>query len=248
VSVLASPTGHQAGLAFYYRIKPAVIEIAEARLEATDRRAKPRGLLRLSAPTAFGKSFVIPAISKFQKEFPEIEIDLAVSDRPVDIVAEGLDLAIRVRHLPDSSLKARRLGDIRIVVYAATEYFDRHGRPEYPKDLKHHRCLLREGLEETWPFQVDGRAVSVQVQGHLKINEVHAMNAAVAHGLGVHQGPYWHVSEQFERREFEVVLDNFEPPRIPIYAAYPPSRLTPAKTRLFLDALTEELQRKGFST
>lgn len=237
----------EAGIAFYHRIRPAVSEIADARLEAADRRAEPRGLLRLSSPTAFAKTFVIPAVGQFQQQFPEVAIDLAVSDRPVDLIAEGFDLAIRIRRLPDSSLKARRLGDVRIVVYGAKEYFEQHGRPNLPQDLEHHRCLLRDGPSETWSFRVNRKPMSIAVEGDLRINEVHAMHAAVVRGLGITQGPYWHVDEQVERGDFDVVLEDFEPVPIPIYAAYPPSRLTPAKTRLFVDTLIEQLRQRPIS-
>ncbi len=240
-------TATEAGMAFYHRVRPAFSEIIDARLEAADRRAKPRGLLRLRSPAAFASAFVIPAIGRFLEQFPDVDIDLTVSDRPVDLIAEGIDLAIRIRRLPDSSLKSRHLGDIRIVAYASKTYFDRHGRPEHPQDLRRHRCLLREGLEEVWPFRIDGGAVSIAVEGDIKVNEVHAMNAAVAHGLGIHQGPYWHISEQVARGEFEIVLEDFEPAPMPVHAAYPPSRLTPAKTSLFVDVLAQQLRDKGVS-
>jgi DNA-binding transcriptional LysR family regulator len=122
----------EAGLAFYRRVKPALAEISEARLEAANRRAEPSGLLRMAAPVLFGSTYVVPTIADFIVRYPAIEADLKVSDRPVDVVGDGFDLAVRIRELPDSSLKARRLGELRTVVYGAPGYFKRHRRPIVP--------------------------------------------------------------------------------------------------------------------
>jgi DNA-binding transcriptional LysR family regulator len=118
----------EAGLAFYRRVKPAFAEISEARLEAANRRVEPSGLLRIASPVVFGATYVVPAIAEFFARYPQIETDLKLSDRPVDVVGDGFDLAVRIRELPDSSLRARRLGELRTVVYGAPSYFARHGR------------------------------------------------------------------------------------------------------------------------
>lgn len=130
----------EAGLAFYRRVKPAYTEISEARLEATNRRVEPAGLLRIAAPVQFAAAYVVPAIADFMQRYRRIEVDMKASDRPVDVVGEGFDLAVRIRELSDSSLKARRLGELRTVVYGAPDYFARHGRPNRPDDLMHHQC------------------------------------------------------------------------------------------------------------
>ncbi|TAI63311.1 LysR family transcriptional regulator, partial [Bradyrhizobium sp. Leo170] len=150
----------EAGLAFYRRVKPAFSEISEARLEAARRRAEPSGLLRVTAPVLFGSTFVAPALADFIARYPRIKADLQGSDRPIDVVGGGFDLAIRIRDLPDSSLKARRLGELRTVVYAAPGYLDRHGHPRHPDDLVRHQCILHgtaEAETQAWRFQVRGR-------------------------------------------------------------------------------------------
>jgi DNA-binding transcriptional LysR family regulator len=239
----------EAGLAFYRRVKPAFAEISEARLEAANRRAEPSGLLRIAAPVLFGATYVVPTIAEFIARYPRIEADLRVSDRPVDVVGDGFDLAVRIRELADSSLKARRLGELRTVVYGAPGYFARHGRPEAPDDLARHRCVLRststsESEAEAWRFQIGGQVRMVRVSGGFRANDTTAAQAAVRHGLGVGYGPFWQIRDSLDRGALEIVLQDFEAPRIPIHAVVPPTGMPPAKTRLFVDALAERLKHE----
>ncbi|WP_043159622.1 LysR family transcriptional regulator [Bradyrhizobium sp. Ai1a-2] len=237
----------EAGLAFYRRVKPAFSEISEARLEAASRRAEPSGLLRVTAPVLFGSTFVAPALADFIARNPRIKADLQGSDRQIDLVGAGFDLAIRIRDLPDSSLKARRLGELRTVVYAAPGYLDRHGRPGHPDGLVRHQCILHgtsEGETATWRFHVRGRIRNVRVSGCFRTDNVAAAHAAACHGLGIGYGPFWQIAEQFDRGALEVLLEEFEAPRIPIQAVFPPSGMAPAKTRLFVELLAERLKRE----
>jgi len=237
----------EAGLAFYKRVKPAVAAISEARLEAANRRAEPSGLIRIAAPVLFGSTFVVPAIADFIARYPRIEADLKVSDRPVDVVGDGFDLAVRIRELPDSSLKARRLGELRTVVYGAPGYFARHDRPDHPDDLVRHQCVLRSTSEsetEMWRFHIDGQVRMVRVSGCFRTDNTTAAQAAVCHGLGIGFGPFWQIRDLFDRGALEIVLEAFEAPRFPIHAVVPPSGMPPAKTRLFLDTLAERLKRE----
>ena len=224
----------EAGLAFYRRVKPAFTEISEARLEAASRRVEPAGLLRIAAPVLFASSYVVPAVADFMTRHPRVEVELKASDRPIDLVGEGFDLAVRIRQLPDSSLKARRLGELRTVVYGAPRYFARHGRPPHPDDLARHQCLLRstrEGETEAWRFQVGGRIRLVHVGGRFRTDSTSAVHAAACHGLGIGYGPFWQIRELFDRGALEIVLDDFEAPKIPIQAVLSPSTRPPAKTR-----------------
>jgi DNA-binding transcriptional LysR family regulator len=237
----------EAGLAFYRRVKPALAEIAEARLEAASQRAEPSGLLRIAAPVMFGSTYVVPAIADFMARYPRIEADLKVSDRPVDLVGGGFDLAVRIRELPDSSLKTRRLAELRTVVYGSPDYFARHGRPRHPDDLARHRCILRstsEGETESWRFRVNGRVKLVRVAGCFRTDNMTAAQAAACHGLGIGYGPFWQIRDYFDRGALKIVLENFEAPRMPIHAVFPPSGMAPAKTRLFADMLAERLKRE----
>ncbi len=235
----------EAGLAFYRRVKPAFAEISEARLEAANRRVEPSGLLRVAAPILFGATHVVPAIAEFMARFPQIEADVNMSDRPVDVVGDGFDLAVRIRELPDSSLKTRRLGELRTVVYGAPDYFKRHGRPRQPSDLADHQCILRrtaQGEADAWRFRIDGRLTTVQVNGRFRTDSTTAAHAAARHGIGVGYGPFWQIRDLVDQETLEIVLEDFEAPRTPVRAVFPPSAIPPAKTHLFVDLLAERLK------
>lgn len=233
-----------AGRDFYRKVKPAIAAIAEAQAEAAGRRTEPRGLLRLGSPVAFGAAFMAPAIAEFVERHPGVEVDLRVSDSPVDVIAEALDLAVRVRHLPDSSLRARKLGELRIVAYGAPEYFRRRGHPARPDDLAQHACIVRSRPGEpadAWTFSVGGEVRAVDVAGPLRTNEIGAVHAAARQAIGVGYGPWWQIRPWLDDGALETVLEPFEPPRLPVSAVFPASRGLPAKTRLFLDLLAARL-------
>ncbi|MBR1130692.1 LysR family transcriptional regulator [Bradyrhizobium iriomotense] len=237
----------EAGLAFYRRVKPAFAEITEARLEAANRRLEPSGLLKVAAPVLFGSTHVVPVIAEFMARFPQIEVDVNMSDRPVDVVGDGFDLAVRIRELPDSSLKTRRLGELRTVVYGAPDYFARHGHPHHPNDLARHQCILRRtgrGEMDTWRFRIDGSAAIVQVNGRFHTDNMTAAHAAARHGLGVGYGPFWQIRDLVDQGALEIVLETFEAPRTPVRAVFPPSAIPPAKTHLFVDLLAERLKHE----
>jgi DNA-binding transcriptional LysR family regulator len=235
----------EAGLAFYRRVKPAIAEIADAREEAASRRVEPSGLLRIAAPLQFGAAYVAPVVADFIARYPRIEADLRGSDRPVDMLGGQFDLAIRIRELPDSSLKARRLGQLRAVAYAARSYLERHGRPRHPDELVHHKCILHGTSEaEAWRFKVAGRVRMVTVSGAFRTDNAAAAQAVARGGLGIGYGPLWQIIDHVDRGGLEIVLEKFEPPRMPIHAVFPPSAMPPAKTRLFTDMLAQRLARE----
>jgi DNA-binding transcriptional LysR family regulator len=236
----------EAGLAFYQRVKPALNEIEEARLEAADRRVEPSGLLRIGAPVAFAAAHMVPAVHDFMKRHPRIEVELWASDGPADLFEQGLDLAVRIRELPDSGMQARKLGELRVVVFGAPTYFAAHDRPERPEDLARHQCVVRlvEGNGEAWAFRIDGRRKSIRVGGRFRTNSTPAIHAAVAEGLGLGLTPLWQIRGLVDRGAVEVVLEQFEATMLPIYAVWPSTKLPMAKTRLFIEALAARLKRE----
>jgi DNA-binding transcriptional LysR family regulator len=235
----------EAGLAFYHRIKPALAEIGTAKLAAADQRGEPSGLLRISAPTLFASAHVAPVISEFLRRYPDTAIELRASDRPVDVVEEGLDVAIRIRDLPDSSLKARRLGALRIVVFGAPEYFEEHSRPQHPDELAQHQCVLRlSEASESWPFRMSSGRKSVHVHGRFKTDSAAAGQVAVVHGLGLGRAPLWQIRALIDTAAVEIVLEDFEVEKLPIYAVMSPAGSSLAKTRLFVSLLATRLKHE----
>ena len=234
----------EAGLAFYRRVGAALSEIEAAKLETSNRRSEPAGLLRITSSTVFAPLYVVPAVCAFLESHPKVDIELDMSDGYVDLISQGFDLAIRIGELPDSSLKARRLAYLRRVVFAAPDYFAKHGRPKVPGDLAGHQCLVRTSARDSdaWPFLVGGRLKIVKVAGRFRSSGAPAVNEAAVQGLGIANAPLWQVRALVDRGVVELILTRFEPPLLPVHAVWPATRLLPAKTQLFLDYLAARLK------
>lgn len=238
----SSPT--PTGMNFYNRVRPALNEISEAALEAVNQRSKPAGLLRITASVLFAPIHLVPVIAEFMRRHPDIEIELKLSDRFVDLVEEGFDLAIRIGELQDSGLRARRLGEMRRVVFGAPAYFAKHGRPAHPKELLQHQCITRtlETKSEGWPFLIDGKAKTVHISGNLRTDNTAATYSAAKLGLGLGFTPLWQIRDSVAQGELEVILEEFETPMVPIHAVSPPTKMPLPKTRLFVDFLAKRLK------
>lgn len=234
----------EAGESFYRRIKPAVEEIHEAREEAAQRRSEPSGTFRLGAPILFAPRFLMPVIADYMARFPEVEVDLDLSDAFVDLAGSGLDMVIRIGELADSGLTGKRLGTLRRVVFGAPSYFARFGRPSHPDQLVGHVCINRTVDERpgSWVFTIDGRARTVKVNGMFRTNSMNAIYAAVEEGLGLGYSPLWQVKHLIDAGKVETVLEDFEPALVPIHALWLEGRSPSAKIRRFLDLLGERLK------
>jgi len=240
----SNPT--DAGLAFHRRLSAALAEIEAAKLETSNRRAEATGLLRIASSTGFSPLYIVPALPEFLAAHPGVEVELELSDRFIDIIGEGYDLAIRIGELPDSALKARRLANSRRVVFAAPGYLAKHGRPRSPEDLARHQCIVRTAsrVGNAWPFKVNGRVKTVKVAGRPRTSGAAAANMAAALGLGIAFGPLWQVKSLIDRGDVELILSRFEPPTIPINAVWPATKVLPARTQLFVEFLAARLQRQ----
>jgi DNA-binding transcriptional LysR family regulator len=234
----------EAGRVFYERIKPAVAEIIEARSEAANIRGGVSGRLRVGAPVLFASYYVAPIVSRFLMLYPNVEIELIASDEQVDLLAEGLDIAVRIGESVDDSLVARRLNALRVVTFAAPVYFAEHGRPKQPGDLAGHTCILRAGQDvgDQWPFRVDGRPQTVKVNGRFRTNSAAAIRAAAAAGYGLARLPLWQVRESVEQGTLEIVLTEFETDGMPIQLVWLPTKAPMERVRRFVDFLANGLK------
>lgn len=232
------------GLEFYRRVQPAIAEIAEARLETANRRGEPAGTLIVGASVLFAPVFLVPAVAAFMEQYPNIHVELNLSDRFVDIVEERMDLAIRIGEMPSSTdLTVRQLGELRRVVFGAPSYFERYGRPSHPDELTDHQCMLRSAAGDTdyWPFRIDGKERSVRVSGRFRADHIAAVNAAAVEGLGIAFAPLWQIGGLVKQGGVELVLTEFEAPRVPVRAVWPTTKLPLSKkTRLFIDFLANQ--------
>ncbi len=234
----------EAGRALCRRLSAALAEIEDAKREASRGRAQPAGLLRVTTSTAFGALYLVPTISVFLEKHPKIELELDLSDRYADLVAEGFDLAVRIGEMRDSTLKARRLANLRRVVFAAPTYLARHGHPKSPTDLLRHACIVRTAALDgnAWPFLVGGKSRKIRVTGRFKTSGALAANEAAARGLGIANAPLWQVRTLVDRGDVELILTRFEPPPMPVHAVWPATRVLPARTQLFIDLVAARLK------
>ena len=232
----------ETGRAYYARCIRLLADLEETELAASDMHAAPRGELRVNATPSFGVLHLAPAIADFIARYPEISIDLMLSNQMADLIAEGFDVAVRVEQLPDSSLIARHLAPCRFVVCGAPGYFERHGEPRTPADLTGHNCLSVGGpgvsYYRTWHLSAgDGTVLAVTANGTLRTNSGAALKSAALAGHGLVCLPTYLVGDALQSGQLVTVLDDYLAPPLPLRALYPHSRHLSAKVRAFVDFL-----------
>jgi DNA-binding transcriptional LysR family regulator len=231
----------EAGSAFYEHCARVVEEAGKAEESVARLSEAPRGLLRTTAPVAFGSSHVAPAVPEFLERYPEVQVDLELNDRVVDLAAEGFDLAIRLTGNPQQNLVARRLTTARKLVCAAPAYWRRHGKPRTPAELAHHNCVLYGTAPSAgeWFFNGPAGEERVRVGGNFRVNGSDALREAALGGLGVIRLTSITVDRELASGRLETALDEYAPPDTDIYAMYLPNRYLSKKTRVFIDFLSE---------
>ncbi|MET4665197.1 LysR family transcriptional regulator [Sphingomonas sp. PvP056] len=213
----------------------------EAALDAAN---APTGLVRVAAPMSLGLLAIAPVIADFLVLNPGIQIDLHLSDARVDIVAEGFDIALRIATLPDSSLRSRKLADMRMHVVAAPAYLALHGRPTHPGQLGEHRCFAYTNVTAPWRFVgADGTEVSVRLNGPLATNSGEAMLPALRRGLGIAMLPEFIVAEDLKAGRIEIILADWAPHTGALHLMTPPGTLRPARVEGLIAFLTDRLKQ-----
>lgn len=224
-----------------------ILSEGEAAEEAAFESASaPAGVVRVAAPLTFGISHLAPALADFMTMHPGIRIDLRLSDAFVDIVGEGIDVAIRIAELPDSSLRARRLAPVMGYVVGAPAYFDRVGRPRHPADLATHSCFIYTNMAtpEVWRFRkAGGEEAAVRVDGPMRTDSGDAMLPALCAGLGVARLPDFLVSEHIAAGRLEAVLDDWSGGATGLHLLTPPGTLRPARVEALIEFLSARLKR-----
>jgi LysR family transcriptional regulator, regulator for bpeEF and oprC len=219
------------------RILDAVNESESSFRENVD----PSGLLRVACPTALAHAFLLPEVPGFLARYPRLKLDLQISDRYVNLVDEGTELAVRIGHLEDSALRARRIGMFGRVCVASQDYLAKRGVPKTPDALREHDCVVYTLLSSgaTWRF----RDVEIPVSGRLRVNSPEAARFAVMAGLGVGLGPQWLFEEGLRSGRLQLLLANFAAPLVPIQIVYVANRLLPKRALVFMDFVAEVFQR-----
>ncbi|MEO1891181.1 MAG: LysR family transcriptional regulator [Alcanivorax sp.] len=207
----------------------------EALTAISDYQRRPTGVLKLTCATTFGEKFIAPLVNDFLAEHPQLSVRMDFTNRPVDIVDEGFDVAVRTGALPDSSLIARKLCPRREYVVGSADYFQRHPRPHTLGELAGHNCLL--GSADHWTFDLDGQHRAWRVEGNWRANSGLALLDAVYKGLGLAQLPDYYVREGLERGELVSVLDAHACTHTAVWVVYPRHRHLSPKVRQFVDFL-----------
>lgn len=228
-----SPT--DAGLRFYERARSAIREADEAELEARGAGASLSGRLRVSAATTFARLLIVPRLPEFLARHPDLNIEVLLDDRVIDLVSEGIDLALRMGELADSTAVARRIARGRRSVIATPGYLDRAGVPSSPADLVAHEAIVYSQLANSWTFRKNGTEASVVVTGHVRLSAAEGIRAAVLAGMGLTVNSDWMFAPELESGTVRRVLTDWELPPIDLWAVFPTGRLASAKARAFAD-------------
>ncbi len=221
----------------YYTEARRILEAVEETESSFKENVAPSGLLRVACPTALAHTFLVPHIPRFLEQYPEMTLDLQINDRYVNLVDEGVELAIRIGHLQDSAMRARRLVLFERVCVASTEYLAKHGTPVTPDDLRSHDCLIYTLLSTgtTWHF----RDTDVPVSGRLRVSSPEAIRECVNAGLGIAQGPEWLYEKGLKNGNLQLLLTEYTAPPAPIQAVYLANRLLPKRAIVFMDFVAE---------
>src|SRR5882672_6368696 len=229
------------GATYYDTCARLLAEIEEADATVAAGRVEPRGALKVALPAAFGHLHVSPLIPRFAARYPNVQLALSLSDRAVNVIEEGFDLAVRIADLADSSLAARKLAPNRRVVCASPDYLRRHGVPQTPQDLAGHNCLTTSDFTMTWDYKdPEGKSGAVRVSGRYACDNWEVLREWALAGLGVALKSTWDVRRHLEDGSLVPLCPGYTfGTDVAIYAVYPHRRFLPAKTRAFIEFLAE---------
>jgi len=233
----------EAGKEYYHHCIRILNDFQEAEASIGKGKIKPTGTLRISTSAAFGRTCLLPYLDEFFSAYPDINIDLLFDDDYIDLVKQGIDLAIRIGPLADSTLIARKIGTSPRVVVASTDYLVKHGRPKKPADLIKHNCLLYslQKSPDLWYFNsAQEGAESVRVSGRLKASSSDAICDATMEGLGISVLCEWYARKYIQEGRLKVILQDYHPTAYDINAVYPERKFVPQKVKRMIEFLAEK--------
>ena len=233
----------EAGRDFYESAVPLISDLEAAESRIGSGQASPSGVVRVTAAPGFSRRYVVPKLLSFRARYPNVVVEMLVSERTSNLVEEGIDLAIRNGALADSSLIARKIGEFAVVAVASAEYLERRGEPTRLSDLDGHDGVIFVSQDgpRPWTFATRAGVISYQAAASFRSNDGEQLRAAVLAGLGITQAPYWLFAADIRAGTVRRILRDREPARIPISAVRPASRRQPSKVAVFVDFLAELL-------
>ena len=235
----------EVGQAYYDRCLPLLDQFDEVEDAVRDRHHTPAGLIRLTAPTGFGEQILTPALAGFLERYPDIRLDVTLTNATLSLVEEGLDLAIRVGSPGDSTMIARKLAPMRLVFCASPEYLARCGHPASPEDLANHACLVDSNFHNSnlWPYKEEGEVKRVRVDGPFCVNTPRAACDMAVAGLGISLSPHYAAAPRVADGKLQLLFEDRELDAFGLYALYPHNRHLSARVRALVDYLADYCRR-----
>lgn len=230
-----------AGQIFYQAARQLVDDYDIAESAVGERHHSPRGRIRLSVAPGHGRLCITPLLAGFFQRYPDVSVDISVSENATDLIAEGIDLAIRHGKLADSTLTARKLSSTQMVLAASIDYLQLHGEPGRFSDLDAHQCIVfAKGREpRPWFLKVGRETLAFRPRGKLYTGDAEHIRAAVLGGLGIVQAPLWLVEDQVRLSKVKIVLPTLQPAKLPVHLVYAAGRRLPTRVKVFVDYLVE---------
>lgn len=237
------------GAAYYDRTVRLLTDLDDIEASMTNARANPRGRLRIDVGTSVAQLLIIPHLAEFHARYPDIQVDLGVSDRTVDLIGDNVDCVIRGGELSDQSLVARRIGSLEFITVAAPAYLERKGKPTHPLEIeeKHASVIYfspQSGRHYPLEFRRGDESIDVTGPYQLSVNESNAYVTSIVAGLGIGQITSWQAQRHFDGGSLVRLLPEWTQPLLPVYVVYPPNRHLSAKVRAFVDWAAELFQRE----
>ena len=237
------------GAAYYERCIRILADVEETESALGRTKSSPRGRLRVDVPVTFGRRVLVPALPDFFARYPDIRLEVGCSDRPVDLIEEGVDCVVRGGVQPDSTLVARRVGQVEFIACASPGYLERHGVPKHPHDLIHHRCInyfsSKTGRNMDWDFSKDGERIELQPDGFVALNDGEAYHEAGLAGLGIMQAATFMVNDALGGGKLRCVLSDWRIEPLPVWIMYPQNRHLSAKVRVFVEWIADLFTAKS---
>ena len=229
----------EAGTQYFQQAMPALKALEDAQLAVSALQASPQGLIKLTAPVAFGEAFIAPLLNTFMQKYSGISVQCTFSNEKLDIVEQGLDLAIRIGKLEDSTLVAKKLATRHLFVCGSRDYFEEQGQPISIEELKEHSLLV--GSQPYWRLLIDNKIQSIPVQGRVRYNSGNALCSAAVAGLGIAQLPGFYVRKALASGQLIELFPEYKDKQEAIWAVFPSNRNVAPKIRLLVDFLAQHL-------
>ncbi|CAA0082757.1 HTH-type transcriptional regulator DmlR [Zhongshania aliphaticivorans] len=231
------------GMAYYQSCRIIAEQAATANLQIENLKREPQGLLKISCPVNVGLQMVVPALSEFRRLYPKIELDVMLSDEVINIIQEGIDLAIRGAPLPDSGLQATKLSMLPTCLCGSPDYFAKYGRPTTPAELEQHHWVIYKLTSGPIKLSKGSREYNVTVTGDISTNNAAARTAFILDGHGIGRIPVYDARPKLEAGLLETVLDDYQLKNIDVYGVFPPGSANSKKLRVLIDFLKDYFEK-----